>query len=61
MKAAGEKSFGVFGNLGESFRNKLGEVKNSNTFKSFEERVGSTVYSVKVYIFFQQISLNYNN
>lgn len=47
VKAAGEKSFGVFGNLGESFRSKLGEVKNNQMFKSFEERVGSTVYSVK--------------
>jgi len=47
VKGAGEKTFSVFGGLGESFRNKLGEVKNSNTFKSFEERVGSTVYTVK--------------
>lgn len=37
------------GTLGESFRNKLGEVKNTNSFfKSFEERVGSTVNTVKV-------------
>jgi len=47
VKAAGERTTSVFGNLGESIKNRLGEVKNSNTFKSFEERVGSTVYSVK--------------
>lgn len=51
VKGAGERTISVFGGLGESFRNKLGEVKNSNTFKSFEERVGTTVYSVKVRTF----------
>jgi len=47
VKGAGERTVSVFGGLGESLRNKLGEVKNSNTFKSFEERVGNTVYTVK--------------
>jgi len=47
VKAAGEKTTSVFGSLGGSVARKLGEVKNSNAFKSFEERVGSAVTNVK--------------
>ena len=48
VKAAGEKTTSVFGSFGGSVARKLGEVKNSNAFKSFEERVGSAVTNVKV-------------
>ncbi|RWS27714.1 Tumor protein D54-like protein [Leptotrombidium deliense] len=47
VKIAGEKTTSVFGTLGGSIGRKLGEVKNSNAFKSFEERVSSTVTTVK--------------
>jgi len=47
LKGAGEKTTSVFGSLGGSVARKLGEVKNSNAFKSFEERVGTVASSVK--------------
>jgi len=47
MKSATEKTTSVFGSFGGSVSRKLGEVKNSNAFKSFEERVGSAVTTVK--------------
>jgi len=47
VKTATEKTSSVFGSLGGSVARKLGEVKNSNAFKSFEERVGSAVTNVK--------------
>jgi len=50
VKIAGEKTTSVFGSLGGSVARKLGEVKNSNAFKSFEERVTSTVSTVKTRI-----------
>jgi len=44
IKNAGGGAISVFGGLGESFRSKLGEVKNSNSFfKSFEERIKSKI------------------
>jgi len=46
-KATGERATSVFGTLSGSVSRKLGEVKNSNAFKSFEERVGSAVTNVK--------------
>ena len=49
VKAAGEKTTSVFGSLGGSVARKLGEVKNSNAFKSFEEKVVSATGSLKVY------------
>lgn len=48
MKAASEKTTSVLGTLGGSMAKKLGEVKNSTAFKSFEERVGYAVTNVKV-------------
>lgn len=38
----------LFGGLGGSLAKKLGDVKSSTAFKSFEERVGTAVGSVKV-------------
>lgn len=48
VKVAGEKTTSVFGTFSGSVARKLGEVKNSNAFKSFEERVGSAGSYVKV-------------
>lgn len=45
-----EKTTSLFGGLGGSLAKKLGDVKSSNAFKSFEERVGTTIGSVKVRI-----------
>jgi len=50
VKIASEKTTSVIGTLGGSVARKLGEVKNSNAFKSFEERVGYAVTNVKVSI-----------
>jgi len=47
VKIASEKTTSAFGSLGGSVARKLGEVKNSNAFKSFEERVGYAVTNVK--------------
>lgn len=55
MKIASEKTTGIIGTFGGSVARKLGEVKNSNAFKSFEERVGSAVTNVKVRITFFKI------
>ncbi|XP_013776496.1 tumor protein D52-like isoform X2 [Limulus polyphemus] len=47
LKAAGEKSTIALGNFGASMTKKLGEVKNSQTFRSFEEKVGTAYENVK--------------
>ena len=54
-----EKTSSLFGGLGGSLASKLGDLKSSTAFKSFEERVGTAVGSVKVwtlFIFFTQTS-----
>ena len=43
VKFAAEKTTDIFGSLGDSIGRKLVDVKNSPAFKSFEERVGSTI------------------
>lgn len=43
VKLAAEKTTDIFGSLGDSIGRKLVDVKNSSAFKSFEERVGSTI------------------
>lgn len=48
MKGVGEKTSFLFGGIGGKLSAKLGEVKESTAFKSFEERVGTAVGSVKV-------------
>jgi len=50
VKVAGERTTSVLGSIGGSIGRKLGEVKNSNAFKSFEERVGSVVTTAKTKI-----------
>ncbi len=59
MKIASEKTTSAIGSFGGSVARKLGEVKNSNAFKSFEERVGYAVTNVKVSIDLSKVSINY--
>jgi len=47
FKSAGEKTTTVLGTFGATVSKKIGEVKNSETFKSFEEKVGSAYTNVK--------------
>lgn len=47
LKTASEKTTTAIGTLGASVTKKLGDVKNSPTFKSFEEAVGSAYANVK--------------
>ncbi|XP_042189561.1 tumor protein D53 homolog isoform X3 [Callorhinchus milii] len=44
---AGQKATTALSNVSSAFSKKLGEMKNSPTFKSFEERVETTVTSLK--------------
>lgn len=44
FKTTAEKTSSLFGGL----TNKISQMKNSDSFKSFEERVGSTLENVKV-------------
>lgn len=57
MKVASERTTSVFGSLGGSVARKLGEVKNSTAFKSFEEKVGTAVTSVKVSVVIHSVTL----
>lgn len=43
VKFAAEKTTDIFGSLGDSIGKRLVDVKNSTAFKSFEERVGTTI------------------
>ncbi|KAG8188964.1 hypothetical protein JTE90_010057 [Oedothorax gibbosus] len=47
VKTAAEKTTSVLGTWGASMSKKLGEVKNSSTFRSFEERMGSAYTNVR--------------
>ncbi|XP_074657035.1 uncharacterized protein LOC141910214 isoform X2 [Tubulanus polymorphus] len=47
LKTAGEKTSSAISNLSTAVKGKLGDVRNSNTFKSFEERVGNAYTTVK--------------
>ncbi|KAI1290354.1 Tumor protein D54 [Halotydeus destructor] len=47
VKGVGEKTTSLFGGVGGSLMSKLGAVKDSTAFKSFEEKVGTAVGTVK--------------
>ena len=47
LKTTGEKTKETFTTVGASMSRKLGEMRNSNTFKSVEARMGSAYSSVK--------------
>lgn len=52
IKATTEKTTSILGGLGSGISTKLGQLKNSESFKSFEEKVGSAYENVKVQIFY---------
>uniref|UniRef100_UPI00358DE11C tumor protein D52-like isoform X2 n=1 Tax=Myxine glutinosa TaxID=7769 RepID=UPI00358DE11C len=47
LSQAGQKTTAAIGTVSSAISRKLGDMKNSPTFKSFEERVESTVYNIK--------------
>uniref|UniRef100_A0A023F916 Putative tumor protein d52 family n=1 Tax=Triatoma infestans TaxID=30076 RepID=A0A023F916_TRIIF len=47
IKATTEKTSSILGGLGSGISTKLGQLKNSESFKSFEEKVGSAYENVK--------------
>ncbi|XP_071116739.1 tumor protein D52-like isoform X3 [Haliotis cracherodii] len=46
-KTVGEKTSAAFSNIGSSMSRKIGDLRNSSTFKSLEESVGNTYASVR--------------
>ncbi|KAB5540027.1 hypothetical protein PHYPO_G00096410 [Pangasianodon hypophthalmus] len=47
LSTAGQKTTEAFSNLGTAISRKFGDMRNSESFKSFEEKVESTVSSIK--------------
>lgn len=47
IKATTEKTSSILGGLGSGISSKIGQLKNSESFRSFEERVGSAYENVK--------------
>ncbi|XP_072297055.1 tumor protein D53 isoform X9 [Eucyclogobius newberryi] len=47
LSTAGQKTTSAFSTLGTSITRKLGDMRNSPSFKSFEEKVETTVSSIK--------------
>ncbi|XP_072542641.1 tumor protein D53 isoform X3 [Salminus brasiliensis] len=47
LSTAGQKTSAAFSNLGTAITRKFGDMRNSPSFKSFEERVESTVSNIK--------------
>lgn len=47
LKSAGQKTSTAFSTFGAFASRKIGDVRNSNTFKSIEEKVGSAYTNVK--------------
>ncbi|XP_040821260.1 tumor protein D53 isoform X4 [Ochotona curzoniae] len=47
LSQAGQKATAAFSNVGTAISKKFGDMRNSPTFKSFEERVETTVTSLK--------------
>lgn len=50
VKTTAEKATTIFGGFGSGLSTKLGQIKNSESFRSFEEKVGSALENVKVLI-----------
>lgn len=48
IKTTAEKTTSLLGGFGSTVSSKLGQLKNSESFRSFEERVGSAYENVKV-------------
>ncbi|XP_046891150.1 tumor protein D53 isoform X1 [Hypomesus transpacificus] len=47
FNTAGQKTSAAFNNLGSAISRKFGDMRNSPSFKSFEEKVESTVSNIK--------------
>lgn len=47
IKTTAEKTTSLLGGFGSSVTSKIGQLKNSESFRSFEERVGSAYENVK--------------
>ncbi|XP_050544103.1 uncharacterized protein LOC126907089 isoform X3 [Daktulosphaira vitifoliae] len=47
VKTTAEKATTIFGGIGSGLTSKLGQIKNSESFRSFEEKVGSALENVK--------------
>lgn len=52
VKATAEKTTSILGGLGSGITMKLGQLKNSESFRSLEEKMGSAYENVKVRIYF---------
>jgi hypothetical protein len=52
VKTTAEKATTIFGGFGSGLTTKLGQIKNSESFRSFEEKVGSALENVKVHTIF---------
>ncbi|KAL1123203.1 hypothetical protein AAG570_002290 [Ranatra chinensis] len=48
IKATTEKTSSLLGGIGSGISSKLGQLKNSESFRSFEEKVGTAYENVKV-------------
>jgi hypothetical protein len=48
IKTTAEKTTSLLGGFGSTVSTKIGQLKNSESFRSFEERVGSAYENVKV-------------
>ncbi|KAE8750076.1 hypothetical protein FOCC_FOCC003200 [Frankliniella occidentalis] len=51
VKATAEKTTSILGGLGSGITMKLGQLKNSESFRSLEEKVGSAYENVKASLF----------
>ncbi|XP_073709193.1 tumor protein D53 isoform X3 [Garra rufa] len=47
LSTAGQRTSAAFSNLGSAITRKFGDMRNSPSFKSFEEKVESTVSNIK--------------
>lgn len=50
FKSTAEKTTSILGGFGSGLSTKLGQMRNSDSFRSLEEKVGSAYENVKVYI-----------
>lgn len=48
IKTTAEKTTSLLGGIGSGLTMKLGQLKNSESFRSFEEKVGTAYENVKV-------------
>jgi len=48
LKSTAEKTTSILGGFGSGITMKLGQMRNSDSFRSLEERVGSACENIKV-------------